>query len=106
MQLYERHISKKGKVSYTPYQPETNDKDITEEEALTLCGALGITMLANYSKLVPEHKRVAKKIKAVELAIIDLFRGTGKPVNDEMCNYAMECWNLAMITMQKGAKQP
>ncbi len=103
MSLYER-IETGQRVSYKPYQPEIDDRELTDGQVATLVSALGVTMIENYLRNVPEHKRLARKVKAVEAAIIDLFQGTGQQIDDEICTYVMDCWNLAMVNMSKGAK--
>lgn len=104
MELYEKIQQGKRNI-YKPFKPVINDRALSDGEVLTLAGALGLTMLHNYSKHVPKHKLVARKVAAVEQSIEDLFKGTGQPVVDEMSNYVMDCWNLAMLTMAQGAKK-
>ena len=104
MEFYTKEVSLKGRISYVKYEPQISDRDISEREALTLCGALGITILNNYMRLIPRSKQNLTNIKTVEKSLINLLKGMGKPVSDEMSNYAMDCWNLAMMIMSKGAK--
>ena len=52
----------------------------TDKQAITIAGTLGISLLMNYQRLMPPHKLVARKVKAVENAVTDLFRSTGYPV--------------------------
>jgi predicted TIM-barrel enzyme len=71
---------------------------------LTLVGALAVTVIMQYQSLVPEHKRNARKIKAVETAILDMLHGSGHTISPEMSDYAVECWNKAVMTISQGVK--
>lgn len=104
--LYEKVISKGGKVSYIEHVPSAGPDLKAEEfdtaECITWAIAIGMTQLMILRKQLPEHARNARKIKAVEDAIYDLAQGHGKPLSDEMVDYVIGCWNQTMLTIQKG----
>ena len=72
-------------------------QSLTDKQAITIAGTLGITLLMNYQRLMPPHKLVARKVKAVENAVTDLFRSTGHPVNVETMKYILGCWDKAVL---------
>lgn len=92
-------------VRYVPYDPQITDMELTEAQILTLAGSLGIVVLSQYHKLVPSHRRNARKIKAVENALLDMLQGSGQDLDDSMADYAIACWNKAAMLMSIGAKE-
>lgn len=70
---------------------------LTDEQAVTIAGTLGISLLINYQRLMPPHKLVARKVKAVENAIVDLFRSTGQQVDTEVLKHILKCWDEAVL---------
>lgn len=100
-----RRIEQGKRVRYEPYSPEIDDIDLTEAQILSMVGSLGVTVIAQYENMIPPHKLNARKIKAVKEKILDLFQGTGQKLDEAMVNYWIDCWNLAAMTMSKGAIQ-
>lgn len=78
--------------------------NLTNEQALTAAGALGVTLMALIEKHVPPHKLVARKIKAVEDAILNLYKGTGQEIDDEVADAMCRAWDKAMqlISAEEG----
>ena len=79
-------------------QPLTNEQDVT------IAGVLGISLLMNYRRLMPPHKLIARKVKAVEDAVVDLFRSSGHPVNEATLTWVMECWDKAVLMAEEVPK--
>ena len=77
---------------------------LTDKQAITIAGTLGITLLMNFEKHIPPHKRVARKIKAVETALIDLFTQTGEPVNEAILKWTLDCWDRAVLMAEEVPK--
>jgi hypothetical protein len=107
MQLYERIVSEKGRVSYREYFLPHEGPCLPAEgfdlaEVITWSVALAMTQLMILRKSLPEHARVPRKIKAVEEAIYDLAKEHGKPLDDEMVDYVVGCWNRTMEEIQRG----
>lgn len=97
-QLYRKTISKAGKVSYQAIEPEPETYiTLTDAQCLTAAGALGTTLLMMYERLNPPHKKVARKIKAVEVAILDLYQGTGEPLDRDIAEIMCAAWDKAMM---------
>lgn len=93
-----------NRVKYEPYQPTVTDVELTDEQVLTLCSSLAMTVIMQYRQLLPEHKRNARKVKTVEAALFDMLHGSGHALDPQMVDYAISCWNLAMVHMSAGAK--
>ena len=70
---------------------------LTDEQAVTIAGVLGISLLMNYRRLMPPHKLIARKVKAVEDAVVDLFRSSGHPVNEALVKCFLDCWDRAVL---------
>lgn len=101
-QLYRKEVSAKGKVSYNPVraeEPQGPSITLTDAQCLTVAGALGTTLLMLYERLNPPHKKVARKIKAVEVAILDLYQGTGEGIDRELAEMIAEVWDRTMLTV-------
>lgn len=100
MQLYERITSPDGKVSYKPIKEESPQiVNMSDKEMLTVAGALGITLLMVYERVIPPHKRIARKIDAVKSAVCDLYAGAGEPVDEETIEYFCRAWDKTMRMM-------
>lgn len=100
MTYYTKNISPKGKVTYTEVTEDDSAViELTDAQCLTAAGSLGITLLCLFERNFPEHKRVAKKIKAVEQAVADLYRGTGQPIDLELADDFCKAWDRTMREM-------
>lgn len=100
--LYEKKISPAGKVTYHEYLPEMTDRDVTENQAMSLVAMLTMNLMENYKKQIPEHRRNARLIgKMVELVKELVPR---EEFDDEFASHIADCWNLAFMLMSKGAK--
>lgn len=108
-QLYTREETPGGKVRYLPYNLP-NDDDLTttitfdEGECLTAAGTLGCVLLGLFEKHFPSHKLVARKIKAVETALLELYRGTGKKIDPKITTLILKTWDRTMIQMSEGVE--
>jgi len=104
--LYEKIISHGGKVTYREFQPAATNalqaEEFDDAEILTWAVSIGMTQLMILRKKLPEHARNARKIKAVEDAIYNLAAGHGKPLDDDMVDYVVGCWNRTMMVIQRG----
>ena len=80
----------------------TSVLEFTEAQCLTAAGALGAVLLAVFERNIPPHKKVARKIKAVEAAILDLFQGTGAEIDDEVAELMIETWDRVMKEVANG----
>lgn len=97
-----RKIIKGGRVTYKVYEPEAEQIDIlnfTDEQFVTVAGALGMTLLMVAERHFPPHKLIARKVKAVNEAIISLYNNTGHKLNDGFAEYIVEAWNKTMKEM-------
>jgi hypothetical protein len=94
-----RKTMKGKRVVYEAVTPEAEPETVvtfTDKQAITAAGALGVTLLIVFERIIPPHKRVARKIKAVENAILDLFHGTGESIDDEICQVMCRTWDETM----------
>ena len=71
-------------------------RKLTELQALTIAGALGVTMLNIYTRIIPAHKRNARKMAAVEKAVAALYAGQGDAIDEETAVWILDCWNKTM----------
>jgi hypothetical protein len=97
-QLY-RKTMQGGRVRYIPVvEPEEEiiDYKLSDEQSVTVAGTLGTTLLCIFERFLPPHKRVMRKIAAVEGAIYDLFESNSKEINHEVSQWVVDCWNKAV----------
>lgn len=97
-QLY-RRVMKGKRVSYEPFvEPEQEPvvHNLTDRQALTVAASLGCTLLILFERHFPAHQRSARKIKAVERAILDLFAGSGEQLDPEIADWVCKCWDETM----------
>ena len=95
------------RVSYLPYQPDTTpdiELEFTDEQCLTLAGSLGAVLLMTFERNIKPHKLVARKIKALENAVLDVFKGTGGKVDPEIMELAFRVWDKTMKQMSAGVE--
>lgn len=97
-QLY-RRVQQGQRVRYEAHQPEQPQETVlnfTDAQCITAAGALGATLLIIFERNIPQHKKVARKIRAVEDAILELFRGTGEPLDREIAELFCATWDKTM----------
>lgn len=99
-ELY-RKVTKGKAVRYELVQPEPEDNTVTtitfnNAECVTVAGSLGIVLLKLAQRNMQPHQLVARKIKAVETAISDLFRNTGEKLQVDIAEGVMRCWDETM----------
>ena len=83
-QLYIKTMKGKRVVYQPVVEQSTPALNLTESECLTAAGLLGVTLLMIFERNIPPHKKVSRKINAVKAAILDLYRGTGEPIHDDI----------------------
>lgn len=99
-QHYIKKVSPAGKVSYQPVVEDTPTVvALSDAQCLTAAGALGLTLLCLFERHFPAHKRVARKIKAVETAITDLYAGNGEAIDTEIADHFCKAWDKTMLEM-------
>lgn len=108
-QLYIKTTTPGGKVKYEPFEQPQDDELTTtvtfnEAECLTAAGALGCVLLGLFENHYPAHKLVARKIKAVETALLELYRGTGKKIDPKITTLILKTWDRTMIQMSEGVE--
>lgn len=104
-QLFERTTSPGGKVSYRPFTPVKEEPtviEMTDTQMLTCAAALGVTLLTLYERCLPPHKRIARKVKAVEDAVISLYAGVGEKVDHETLEWFAKMWDSTMRNAEHG----
>lgn len=96
-QLY-RRIQTGNRTRYEPVaEPDpVTVVELTDSQCITAAGALGVTLLILFERHFPPHKRVARKIKAVEAAVLDLFAGTGEAIDEEISTLFCATWDRVM----------
>lgn len=107
-QLYIKETTPGGKVRYMPYEPpqdnDTTTITLNDAECLTAAGTLGCVLLGLFEKHIPAHKLVARKIKAVELAMLNLYAGTGQVIDPKITTLMLKTWDRTMLQMSQGVE--
>ena len=102
MTLYERTTSPAGRVTYRPYVPPNNSMmEIPQEQVVTLLTTLTVSMLMSVSGQMPDHAKAAREIKKVEQAVLGLAKLNAGPLDEDLVNIGVACWNSAIRTMQE-----
>ena len=109
-QLYIK-VTQGNRVRYVPYTaPEVPSAihNITDRQALTIAASLGGMLLMLFERHFPPHQRNARKIKAVEDAIFNLYAGSGEKLDPEISDWVCRAWDETMMKAQglpvEGAK--
>lgn len=98
-QLYRKTMQGK-RVVYVPVTDEPQTVlNLTEAECLTAAGALGVTLLMIFERNIPAHKLVARKISAVKTAVLDLYKGTGEAIDDDIAELIFKAWDRSMKSL-------
>lgn len=84
--------------------------NLTEPECLTAAGALGVTLLMIFERNLPKMKNgtpklAERKIAAVTAAILDLYKGTGEAINDDIALLIFEAWDKTMKSLSQEETQ-
>lgn len=98
MQFYKKIMVGK-RTTYQPVESEPEPVScivMTDAQMLTAAGALGATLLCLYERVLPPHKRIARKVKAVEDAILNLYHGSGEAIDPEISDHVCKSWDRAM----------
>jgi len=106
-ELFERVVSPGGKVSYRPYAPPVEEPtvyDLTDDQMLTVAGSLGVTLLILFERHIPPHKRNARKIKAVQDAVLSLYQDSGAALDPEIADWVCKCWDKTMHLVEFGGE--
>jgi len=82
------------------FREPPKQEEFDNAQLVTLGASLGMMVLMQMEKQLPEKSRNARKLAAVSAAILDLVRGSGQKVSEEMCNYWADSWNRTMREMQ------
>ena len=88
-------------------QPDTTpdiELEFTDAQCLTLAGSLGAVLLMTFERNIKPHKLVARKVKKLEEAILDVFNNTGDKVDPEIMELAFRVWDKTMKQMAAGVE--
>lgn len=101
MQLYEK-ITVGKTTRYKEYVPPPEPVtyiQFTEGQCITAAGALGLVLMNVFERNIPPHKKVARKIKAVEEAITDLYRNTGQAIDRDIAELMIGTWDRVILEL-------
>lgn len=109
MQLYEkvphgkthRYVLSNAKIKPEPPHQES----FTNGEIVTLGASLGMMVLMQMEISLPEKARLPRKLNALRAAILDLVKGNGARIDDEMVDHWADCWNRTLATVARECGQ-
>ena len=97
MQLYTK-VTQGKRVRYIPYQqPQV---ECTEDQLVTILSSLTISMLTAMEKMLPAHKAVARRVKAVEEDLCRLAQLKAGGLDEEHIEMGTAMWNAAIECLQ------
>jgi len=103
MELYEKLTSPSGRVSYkpvsVPHAPpvrQPHSLTMTEGQIVSAVGGLAVMAIHGYQTMLPKHKLISRKVQAVNDSVLEMFRGTGQPIDEDMVDFISGVWNATM----------
>ena len=103
IQLYYKTVSKGGKPTYHALTPDSSGAEaveITNRQAITVSVSLIYPVVMNLLDKMPEHKRAAREIRNMLKDMLNLLKGTGEEIDDELAEHMFSAWNLSMVIGQ------
>lgn len=70
--------------------------EMTGGQLVTAVGTLAVKAIHGYHVLLPEHKRVAKKVEKVKAAVLEMYKETGAHIEDEIIDFVSAAWDGTM----------
>jgi len=102
MILYERVMQGK-KTTYREHHPApVIMPELENSQVVTLLSALTISMLMSVSEQLPPHATLARRVRGVEESIKSLAQLNGAPLDSDLVEVGVNCWNAAIHAMQDG----
>lgn len=100
-QLYEKHTSPNGKVTYREYQPPPTrlSDNMTEGEIISAVAGLAVCAMQGYQVMIPSHKFVGRKVDKVCEAVLEMFKGTGAKLDDGVIEHVCNVWDSVMLML-------
>ena len=103
IQLYYKTVSNGGRPTYhalTPDPSGAESYELTNRQAITVSVSLIYPVVMNLLDKMPEHKKAAREIRKMLLDMLNLLRGTGEEIDDELAEHMFAAWNMAMVIGQ------
>jgi len=108
MELYTKEVSAKGKVTYKLFvAPEPRaliSDELTPEQITNMVGTVGIMLINSIYETLGPKTFLANRVKSVNQAIFQLYKGTGQKIDDETVEFTRTCWNSTMMALAAGVK--
>ena len=95
MTLYQKVVSKNGKVTYKEYTNEVS-LDLDNKQMLMLAATIGTCCLIGLEQHLPNHSALSRKIRDVENSIMSLSSLCGTELDSEMITVGTGAWGAAM----------
>lgn len=103
-QLYERHVSPAGKISYRLHQPrkeQVTEFELDNKQVATLAGTLGTCILMGLERHLPSHALLARKNRAVEESLQSLAAVAGTDLDQKLIDAGIGAWSAAVEQLGK-----
>lgn len=103
IQLYYKTVSKGGKPTYHALTPDSSGAEsyeLTNRQAITVSVSLIYPVVMNLLDQMPQHKRAAREIRNMLKEMLNLLKGTGEEIDEELAEHMFAAWNLAMMIGQ------
>lgn len=112
MEALYRKVMKGKRITYVPVVPEAESATVlefTDSQCLTAAGALGTMLLMVFERNMKKMKNgtpglAERKIRVVEAAILDLYKGTGEPIHDDIAELMATTWDRTMKAVASGVE--
>lgn len=96
-QLYRKTMKGKRTI-YEPVPMESAklDEGMTAGEIVTAVGTLSVLAINGYNQMIPPKTCTSNRIKAVEEAVLKLFKDTGTHIDKAITVHVCSVWNQTM----------
>ena len=103
-QLYTKHVSEKGKVTYKEHHETEINVSMTDEQIVTLVLSLGTAIMESLVYRHAPHAAAHKTTMRVVEALRAMKFPDRKNIDGEMVELGVHAWNAAMKVLQTGLK--
>lgn len=102
MTLYEKVVSKGGKVSYVEHQEKGMGlQDINDDTLFLILATFVVGMLEHGASLYPQMSRKKRELQKLQSALVDCVKVTDLEVTPDKIDICVSMWNASIREAQK-----
>ena len=102
-QLYIKHTSPKGRVTYQPFpHVENASMELDNKEVVTILTSVGMCLTQSITRFLPYHSRINRNVTDVEKALLKLSKGAAGPLDEHLIQVGASGFNAAVQAICDG----